>query len=161
VAPVQRCYRHPDEETRVTCTSCERPICTACMVQASVGIKCPECAKLPRSAQAGVMKPRQIVKTLLAGVAVAVVGIPVTSIIFGIGFLSFILSAAAGYGAGTLVYRAGGRNGGPISVAVSVVAVLIAFLPWVLPDLLMGNFPAFRVLPALLAAIFAGVANRK
>jgi membrane associated rhomboid family serine protease len=38
------CYRHPRVETAVRCASCERPICTDCMVFSPVGIKCPECA---------------------------------------------------------------------------------------------------------------------
>jgi membrane associated rhomboid family serine protease len=38
------CYRHPDRETRLACSSCERPICVECMRSASVGQKCPECA---------------------------------------------------------------------------------------------------------------------
>ncbi|MHC5903584.1 rhomboid family intramembrane serine protease [Streptomyces sp. S6] len=37
------CYRHPDRETGVRCTRCERPICPQCMVSASVGFQCPEC----------------------------------------------------------------------------------------------------------------------
>ena len=42
---VPTCYRHPDRQTRLSCTSCERPICTECMTQASVGQRCPDCAK--------------------------------------------------------------------------------------------------------------------
>ena len=42
-----RCYRHPNVETYVSCSNCERPICTDCMVQTAVGIKCPECAGQP------------------------------------------------------------------------------------------------------------------
>ena len=38
------CYRHPNQETAVACSSCGRPICPDCMVFAAVGIKCPECA---------------------------------------------------------------------------------------------------------------------
>ena len=34
----------------MSCANCERPICTDCMVYTSVGIKCPECARQPRSA---------------------------------------------------------------------------------------------------------------
>jgi membrane associated rhomboid family serine protease len=41
------CYRHPNVETGVACSSCGRPICTDCMVFAAVGIKCPECAGQP------------------------------------------------------------------------------------------------------------------
>ena len=39
------CYRHPSEETGVSCSSCGRPICTDCMTPTSVGMRCPECAR--------------------------------------------------------------------------------------------------------------------
>jgi len=38
------CYRHPDRATRLSCTSCGKPICVECSHDASVGQKCPECA---------------------------------------------------------------------------------------------------------------------
>lgn len=44
-ATTQTCYRHPSRETGVSCSSCERPICTDCMTTTPVGIRCPECAK--------------------------------------------------------------------------------------------------------------------
>lgn len=36
------CYRHPDRETGLSCSICERPICTECATFAPVGIRCPE-----------------------------------------------------------------------------------------------------------------------
>lgn len=41
----ETCYRHPEEETRVHCTRCGRPICPACMTPAPVGHHCPTCVE--------------------------------------------------------------------------------------------------------------------
>lgn len=42
---MQACYRHPDRPGGIVCQRCDRPICTSCMHQASVGFHCPECTK--------------------------------------------------------------------------------------------------------------------
>lgn len=39
------CYRHSDRATRLSCSNCGRPICAECSIDASVGQRCPECAK--------------------------------------------------------------------------------------------------------------------
>jgi membrane associated rhomboid family serine protease len=42
------CYRHPDRETGLSCSECERPICTDCATFAPVGIRCPDHSGLPQ-----------------------------------------------------------------------------------------------------------------
>ena len=161
MAETMRCYRHSDRETRVSCATCGRPICTECMIQTEVGIKCPEDARLPRGARAGVMKGGQVTKSFLAGIAVAVLGaLIVYYVLPQIGFGRLILSALAGYGAGTLIHRAGGRNGGPLAMAISGGAVAVAFAPALVQPILSGNLPVFLVLPALIAVGFAVYTSR-
>jgi hypothetical protein len=155
MAETMHCYRHPDRETRVSCATCGRPICTECMVPTDVGIKCPDDARLPRGARAGVMKSNQIVRSLLAGVGVALLGVPVVFAILQIPAGRLIISALVGYLAGTFVHRAGGRNGGPIAMAISGVAVFLAYVPFLVPRLLNGNLTLFLFLPALIAVGFA------
>ncbi len=52
------CYRHPRNETAVTCSNCGRPICPECMVFAPVGIKCPECAGQPTGPKKAAVRAR-------------------------------------------------------------------------------------------------------
>jgi hypothetical protein len=160
VTEPMHCYRHPKRETRVSCATCGRPICTECMVATDVGIKCPDDARLPRGARAGVMKSNQLLRSILAGVGVAVIGIPVAYLLFLLP-LTLLLSAAAGYGAGTLINRAGGRNGGPLAIAISILATAIAFLVVLAPELLAGALEPYRLIALAIAAVAAGVANRR
>jgi hypothetical protein len=160
VTEPMHCYRHPKRETRVSCATCGRPICTECMVATDVGIKCPEDARLPRGARAGVMKTNQLLWSILAGLAVAVAGVPVAWVLFQLP-LTLLLSAAAGYGAGTLINRAGGRNGGPIAITISVLATLFPFIVLLAPNLLAGQINPYQLIAPVIAAITAGVANRR
>ncbi len=50
----QTCYRHPNRETGVSCSSCGRPICPECMTPTPVGMRCPECASQRTKVTVGV-----------------------------------------------------------------------------------------------------------
>jgi len=41
--PAPTCARHPGRGASVICARCDRPICTECMIHASVGWQCPDC----------------------------------------------------------------------------------------------------------------------
>jgi hypothetical protein len=100
------------------------------------------------------MKTSQVVKTLLTGVAISILGSAVAFAIYQVPF-RLILSALAGYLAGRLIHRAGGRNGGSLAMATAGVSVALAFSPFLLPQLLAGNFQIFLMVPALIAVGFA------
>jgi membrane associated rhomboid family serine protease len=79
---IPTCYRHPDRETYVSCTRCDRPICPDCMRDAAVGHQCPECVRAgsrtvrePRTVLGGRVAARPIVTmTLIAINVVAYIG---------------------------------------------------------------------------------------
>lgn len=84
------CYRHPSRETLIKCSRCERPICTSCMNDASIGHQCPDCVKDgrrdqrpartafggSRAGQLGYATTAIIVSNALVMVASAVLGGP-------------------------------------------------------------------------------------
>lgn len=45
------CMRHPTVATRVSCATCNRPLCPKCMIYTPVGIKCKDCAQMRRPVQ--------------------------------------------------------------------------------------------------------------
>jgi membrane associated rhomboid family serine protease len=59
----ETCYRHPDRETAVSCSSCGRPICPDCMTPTPVGMRCPECASERTKVVRGVGKPEGFAAT--------------------------------------------------------------------------------------------------
>ncbi|MFD4345036.1 rhomboid family intramembrane serine protease [Streptomyces coelicoflavus] len=83
------CYRHPDRQTGIRCTRCERPICTDCMVNASVGFHCPDCAA-GRTPGATGPAPAASRPRTLAGGTIAADPHLVTKILIGINVAVFI-----------------------------------------------------------------------
>ncbi|WP_210573405.1 rhomboid family intramembrane serine protease [Streptomyces sp. GESEQ-4] len=84
-APV--CYRHPDRETGVRCTRCERPICPECMVSASVGFQCPNCVR--EGTGTGVSPTASRPRTIAGGTVTADPRL-LTKILIGINLAVFI-----------------------------------------------------------------------
>lgn len=82
------CYRHPDRETYVRCTRCERPICPDDMVPASVGFQCPDDA---RAGAASVRRP-----TTTLGGRVTDNATAVTRTLVGLNVVVFLATALGG-----------------------------------------------------------------
>ncbi|WP_137988264.1 rhomboid family intramembrane serine protease [Streptomyces vilmorinianum] len=88
-----RCYRHPDVETGIRCTRCDKPICPQCMVSASVGFQCPDCV---RNGSGTGHAPDANQPRTLAGGRVAADGRFVTKILIAINLAVFIAVQVAG-----------------------------------------------------------------
>jgi hypothetical protein len=157
------CANHPRVETGLSCSSCGKPICPDCMVQAAVGIKCRECARMPRSARV-TLKPRQATRAVAAafgagtgfGVLLAYAGAGL-----GLGFLTFIIAYVVGLFTGRAVLAATGRyrstttgwiaaGGAAWAYVVPAIVVALATSSGVLKagvqvlGLLIAGFVAYR-----------------
>lgn len=92
-APVSpSCYRHPDRETGVRCTRCERYICPDCMTEAAVGFQCPECVKAGR-------KSVREARTVFGGRVAQDAG-QITRVLIGLNVAVFVLALLTAGGAG-------------------------------------------------------------
>ncbi|MFJ7042150.1 rhomboid family intramembrane serine protease [Streptomyces sp. NPDC101112] len=87
------CYRHPDRETGIRCTRCERPICPECMVSASVGFQCPDCV---RNGSGTGHAPSASQPRTLAGGTVSADPHLLTKILVGVNLLLFMVQTSLG-----------------------------------------------------------------
>ncbi|TQF04277.1 rhomboid family intramembrane serine protease [Kitasatospora acidiphila] len=86
-----RCYRHPDQETGVSCSRCGRPICPQCMIDASVGFHCPDCVN-GTSSHPQAQHPQRVPTTRFGGKLTGD-GRLVTKILIGINLAVFVVAA--------------------------------------------------------------------
>ena len=128
------CANHRGVETRVFCSDCGKPICPDCMVHAAVGIKCRDCARLPRSARV-TLRPdraaRAVVVSLGSGSGIGVVLGLVTAQALVFGLLGTLIAGVlVGMGVGRATLWASGyhrsSSTGWIAVAGAVLAYVVA-----------------------------------
>jgi hypothetical protein len=127
-----QCYKHPKEETGLSCGRCERPICTRCVVQGPAGVRCRDCASLKGSPLYKVAPGR-----LAAAIAVSVVLGLGGCFVYQIPFLLLFIAPAYGGFVGDMVLRASGQKRGTLIEAIAVGGVVLGVLVALAPHLLM------------------------
>jgi hypothetical protein len=126
----QPCANHPGRLTLVTCSACGKPLCPDCMVFSAVGIKCRECAKMPRSARV-TLKRHRLLWAILAGLGAGTAVGFAYYYILGAGrffFFIFFVAAGIGYLVGEAVHRASGYYRGLATAIVAVASTVWAFV---------------------------------
>jgi hypothetical protein len=130
------------------------------MVPAAVGNKCPDCARLPRSARV-VLKPSKALATIGASLGVGTVAgalIGAFGLAFGLGLFSFIVGWGVGVLCGRVVVAASGHHRSPtagwiaVSGAVWCYAVAAAVFAY---DYGYGVRAGIQIIGLAIAAYFA------
>ncbi|HEX3794599.1 MAG TPA: rhomboid family intramembrane serine protease [Acidimicrobiales bacterium] len=100
--PMQRpdCYRHAGRTSSVVCARCDRPICTDCMIQASVGWQCPECVRQGA-------KTSRTIRPFASGSMRAAVGTNPTPLVIAIVIINALVFVASGFGKVSVIDRFG------------------------------------------------------
>ena len=128
---VHHCHWHPAVETGLFCSRCAKFVCTQCMVQAPVGIRCRKCGKAVRMPTYDV-RPTYYARAAGVAVAVAIAGgllwALFTSIFGAIPFFPSLAAIGVGYGAGELISKAVNRKRGKGLAWITGCSVASAFL---------------------------------
>lgn len=148
------CARHPNEETRLSCSECGTPVCHRCAVPSPVGQKCPDCAKQSRGALAR-GKPRQYAKAAVTGlIAAGATGFALALFLSSVRFFGIIASGFAGWAVARAVrWGAEGNAASVFRIGSYVLAVVAVQLAWLfLGRLLPSGFGLFSYLAAIYGA---------
>jgi len=142
-----RCTYHPNTETELACAACGRPVCPREMVDTPVGYKCPECARLPKTALVR-MRPRQVAGAVIAAVAAGAGGGLLLGYAFGVsplgGFFSWVAAFVWGGLVAEAVRRGSGGHRGASTAAIAIAGVVAgAYLGGL--GLLFGLIAVFAV----------------
>ena len=153
-----RCDWHPEVETGLSCSKCGKHVCTQCMVQAPVGIRCRECGKAVKMPTFDVT-PSFYARA--AGVAVLmVVGGGLLwagfTLVFGsIFYLPSLVAIGVGYATGELISLVVNRkrSNGLAWIAGSTV-VGASLVSWVVGDLRVdGIFSLLFIFLGVMVAV--------
>jgi membrane associated rhomboid family serine protease len=88
------CYRHPNRETGLSCTECERPICTECLRMTPVGPRCPDHATTGRPTRRAPVQQRAMRRASFLQTNQPVV----TMALIGVNVLVYLITVAQGGG---------------------------------------------------------------
>ena len=134
---IPNCYWHPEVETRLYCRDCAKPVCTQCMVQAPVGLKCRECGQAVRMPTFDV-QPSYYARAVGVAVAIAIGGGLLWALFIAIfPFFQSIGAIAVGYAAAELISRSVNRKRGVGLAWITGGSVVGAFL---IALIIMGPF---------------------
>ena len=157
------CHWHPDRETGLHCSRCDKAICVECMRQHPVGIRCKECARL------SVLPTDQISTSYYArGIGAALglgflgtIGLSVTLALFPFaGFFFFILMAGLGYVIGEGLGKAVNQRRGRPYQYMAMAGVLVATVPVFFESLFIARSASLLVLAGVGIAIWVAWTRR-
>ena len=130
-AGVSYCNWHPNTETRLFCSQCGKSICTLCMVQVPVGIRCRECGRVERLPTYDV-QPTYMLRAIGVAAAVSIVGGVLwlwLNVQFGwVPFVSSIFGLAVAYAIGELISRAVNRKRGVALAWIAGGGMVMAYI---------------------------------
>ena len=124
------CFWHTGVETGLSCTRCKKFVCTQCMVQAPVGIRCMDCGRTTRVPTYD-LRPAYYSRAIAVALVVAVGGGILWGIfngIFVVPFLRSLVALVVGYGAGELISLSVNRKRGDGLAWIAGGSVVVAFL---------------------------------
>ena len=150
------CHWHPTAPTRLSCGQCQRPICTDCLVQVPVGIRCRECGRAQPLPTFDV-RPANYARAIVAAAGIVILGAILWFVLaaFATAWLaSIVMPLAVGYAAGEVISRVVNlkRSRGLMYIAGGTV-VIVAIIALALGSLVLSLWGILATVGGVFIAI--------
>lgn len=150
------CHWHPTTPTGLSCGQCRRSICTDCMVQVPVGIRCRECGRAQPLPTFDV-RPANYVRASAVAAGIVILGVVLwfgLAVVATAWLASIVVPLAVGYAAGELISRVVNlkRSRGLTYIAGAVV-VATALISLLLGTLVLSLWGILATVGGVLIAI--------
>ena len=126
-AGVTYCSFNPGVETALGCGRCGKFICPKCMIQTSVGARCPECARVTKHPTFDVT-PSYYLRAAMVGGTLGIVGGVIWGLLSLVTPFSGILAIGMGYLMGEAVSVASNRKRGTGLAVIAGGGMALAIL---------------------------------
>ena len=153
------CSRHPAVVTRLSCGRCGDPICPDCMVYASVGLRCGDCAGQAKPPIYDVGLTHLVIAVAL-GIVFSLIGTSLWILIpgflsrFGLGFYGFIAMISVGHFTAHFMSLALKRKKGrELQVIAGSTVVLGYILAIPFAPSLFNSYAIFSLIVSVLVAV--------
>ena len=163
-----QCAAHPEVETELACSRCEKGICPRCLVHTPVGARCRECANVRRLPQYNLSTEtyaRAIGAALVIGVVTGIAWWLFNFFTYGF-FFAFFVGFGIGYVVGEGVAVAANRRVGPPLQVIAAAGVIVAYLTRtgllvVADNLRLADLRGFEAFALVALAIGAYIAAQR
>ncbi len=132
--PLTVCYNHPDRETGLRCSRCERPICPSCAVQTPTGYRCKDCIKKGQKVFNTAQWSDYPLAVIIAGV-LAFIGSLIASFL---GWWIIFIAPVAGVIISEAVRLVIGKRRSPALFKAATAAVVVGCIPLILYNVVVG-----------------------
>ena len=153
---IATCYWHPTVSTGLSCSQCQRPICTECMVQVPVGIRCRECGRAQPLPTFDV-RPANYARAVVVAAVIGIAGVVLTVLLalYLGGLALVIMPLGVGYITGEIVSRVVNlkRSRGLMYIAGGTVVITVLISLFLLDFRLLGLWGLLTTVGGVLIAI--------
>ena len=155
------CYIHPNRETRLRCSRCEKPICTSCAKLTPTGYRCKNCIRSQQKIFETAKATDYVLAIIIAG-ALSFGGSFLASIM---GFFTLFSAPIVGVIIAEAVRRATQRRRSTLLYKVTTISASVGSLPLLLIQLgslffalsLSKGFSFFMFLPLVWQGLYTSI----